>query len=503
MTGRPSHRVLLGGVFVDPTVNVQSGQGATGQVPALMPPFALQVQLQDRLQDIMQADPVLFAEAPEIAQAQGPAQFLIFLFYEGLQCHVPFGNLDGPVGGFFSHAFPRLNHPAVVPVPVSMNRIITPRAVRITAGRDPFESDAGGTCWMTWPPPVNKMVNPIRRVAGFVTLPMSQRLLQRKLCVAPMMERTDRHFRFLVRLISRRVHLYTEMVPAQVLLRGDRERRLQFHPDEHPLALQVGGDDPALLSRCARWARDFGYDEINLNIGCPSERVRAGRFGACLMLEPRRVADCVAAMSEAVAIPVTVKTRTGVDHHDTPEVLSRFVERVAAAGCGTFIIHARKAWLTGLSARENRRVPPLCHDRVIWLKREFPHLEIIVNGGVDTLEGASRFDGLTDGVMIGRAVYDDPYLLSRADRMFYGDGHAVPDRAAVVRGMLGYLRAELAAGTRLGAAARHLLNLFHGTPGARRWRRFLSEHMHRPGAGVEVLERALLQMEDRALGRVA
>lgn len=318
-----------------------------------------------------------------------------------------------------------------------------------------------------------------------------------------MMERTDRHFRLLLRLISRHVYLYTEMVPAQALLHGDRRRWLRFDPAEHPVALQLGGDDPAALARCARWAEEAGYDEVNLNVGCPSERVQAGRFGACLMLEPARVGECVAAMTAAVGIPVTVKTRTGVDDRDGYEVLRGFVDRVAAAGCGTFIIHARKAWLKGVSPKENRRIPPLDYERVIRLKREFAHLEIIVNGGINDLDAAWRLVGVLDGVMIGRAVYDDPYMLSGADRLFYGDDRLVPGREDVVRGMLPHLARELKAGERLTAVTRHMLNMYRGRPGGRAWRRFLSENAHRADAGAAVLEQALKHVAARSLGRVA
>jgi tRNA-dihydrouridine synthase A len=316
------------------------------------------------------------------------------------------------------------------------------------------------------------------------------------LCIAPMMQRTDRHFRRLLRLISRHAYLYTEMVTTQALMHGDAAALLRFHPDEHPLALQLGGDDPDALAECARMAADHGYDEVNLNVGCPSERVQAGRFGACLMLDPARVARCVAAMSRAVDIPVTVKTRLGVDDRDSHELLRAFVARVADAGCGTFIVHARKAWLRGLNPRENREVPPLCHDRVLRLKEEFPYLEIILNGGIITLNQAMQFNHGVDGVMIGRAAYDDPYMLRDVDRTCYGDDRPIPSRGAVVRAMLPYIDTELAAGTPLNAVTRHLLTLYHGVPGARAWRRALSENAHRPGAGVAVVRDALRRVEE-------
>lgn len=330
-----------------------------------------------------------------------------------------------------------------------------------------------------------------------VTIPSSPR----RVCVAPMMGRTDRHFRFLLRLISRHVYLYTEMVTTQALLHGDHVALLRFHAREHPVAVQLGGDDPRALAIGARMAQERGYDEVNLNIGCPSERVQAGRFGACLMLEPERVAECVAAMSGTASIPVTVKTRLGVDDRDSYGVLREFVARVADAGCRTFVVHARKAWLKGLSPRENREVPPLHHDRVSRLKADFPHLEVVINGGISTLAHAAGFMPAVDGVMIGRAVYDNPYMLAGVDGEFYGDGRAAADRGAVVRAMFPYIEAELSTGTRLNSISRHLLNLYHGMPGARAWRRFLSEHAHRPGAGIEVLECALSRMADPAPGR--
>lgn len=325
----------------------------------------------------------------------------------------------------------------------------------------------------------------------------------RRLCVAPMMERTDRHFRFLLRQISRHAYLYTEMVTSQALRHGDHAALLRFHAREHPVAVQLGGDDPQDLAAGARMAQDCGYDEVNLNIGCPSERVQAGRFGACLMLEPRRVARCVAAMGRAVSIPVTVKTRLGVDEHDSYELLRDFVARVADAGCATFVVHARKAWLKGLSPRENREVPPLHHDRVARLKADFPRLEVIINGGITSLPQAAGFLPGVDGVMMGRAAYDNPYLLAAADRTFYADDHPVPARGAVVRAMYPYIEAQLSAGTRLNSITRHMLNLYRGMAGARTWRRYLSEHAHRPGAGVEVLEHALRRMADAASDRAA
>jgi tRNA-dihydrouridine synthase A len=311
-----------------------------------------------------------------------------------------------------------------------------------------------------------------------------------RVSVAPMMDWTDRHCRYFLRLISRHVLLYTEMVTTGALLHGDRERFLAYHPDEHPLALQLGGSEPAELAACARMAEAHGYDEVNLNVGCPSDRVQSGRFGACLMAEPALVAECVAAMRGACCIPVTVKSRIGIDERDSYEDLTDFVSSVQAAGCGTFVIHARKAWLEGLSPKENREIPPLRYDVVHRLKADFPQLTIILNGGLKDLDTMAEELGRVDGVMLGREVYHNPYLLAEVDRRFYGDGHPVPSRHEVVARFLPYVAARLAEGVPLQAMTRHILGLFQGQPGARAWRRHLSENAHRRGAGVEVIEQA-------------
>ncbi len=328
-----------------------------------------------------------------------------------------------------------------------------------------------------------------RRVTRIETDTMHRRH-DHPLAVAPMMSCTDRHARYLLRLISRHVLLHTEMVTAEALVRGDPVRWLAHHPSEHPLALQVGGADPGVLARCARLGAVYGYDEINLNVGCPSDRVQSGRFGACLMAEPRRVADCVAAMRAAVSIPVTVKTRIGIDDHDDYDFLARFVDAVAAAGCDGFIVHARKAWLAGLSPKANREIPPLRHERVHRLKRERPDLRIVINGGIRTLAEARRQLAHVDGVMIGREAYHNPYLLAEADGLLYGDVRRAPSRHEVLERYLPYVEAERTRGTPLAPMARHLLGLFQGRPGARAWRRHLSEHGHRRGAGPEVLREA-------------
>lgn len=319
-----------------------------------------------------------------------------------------------------------------------------------------------------------------------------------RICVAPMLEWTDRHYRYFARLLSRHAGLYSEMVSAAALHHGDAGRLLAFDPAEKPLALQLGGSDPDLLARGARLGAEFGYDEINLNVGCPSPRVSRGRFGACLMLEPDCVADCVRAMGEAVALPVTVKTRIGVDQQDSFEALCRFIETVAQAGCRTFIVHARKAWLQGLSPKQNREVPPLRYDYVLDLKQAFPALRFVLNGGVLDLDQAAGWLDKLDGVMIGRAAYHDPYLLAGVDGRFYGDGHAVPSRAEVVERLLPYVQAQLAQGTRFHSIGRHLLGLFHGQPGGRAWRRHLSTAGARPDADGRVLREALAAVEAAA-----
>jgi tRNA-dihydrouridine synthase A len=306
-----------------------------------------------------------------------------------------------------------------------------------------------------------------------------------------MMDWTDRHCRYFLRLLSRHARLYTEMIPCGAVLHGDRTRALRFHPDERPLALQLGGSEPDELADCARIAADFGYDEINLNVGCPSGRVQTGRFGACLMAEPVRVAEGIAAMAAAVNLPVTVKTRTGIDDRDSEAFLHDFVATVAAAGCRSFIIHARKAWLRGLSPRENREVPPLDYAKVYRLKQAFPHLEIIVNGGITDLDQAESHLAHTDGVMLGRAAYHNPYLLAEVDRRLFGSRQPPPRREDVLAQLVPYLERELAAGTRPHHITRHILGLYQGVPGARAWRRRLSEGGHGGGARMELLRNVI------------
>jgi tRNA-dihydrouridine synthase A len=314
--------------------------------------------------------------------------------------------------------------------------------------------------------------------------------LDRRLSVAPMLDWTDRHCRYFLRLITRGTLLYTEMVTTGALIHGDRERHLGFDPAEHPLALQLGGSSPADLAACARMAEDRGYDEVNLNVGCPSDRVQNGRFGACLMAEPILVAECVAAMKEAVAVPVTVKTRIGIDHRDRYEDLTGFVAAVTAAGCDALIVHARKAWLQGLSPRENREVPPLRYDVVERLKDDFPALPIAINGGVTSLAQAGALLTRLDGVMIGREAYQNPWVLAGADRVIFGDSNPSPSSHGVLEAYIPYVEQNLSAGIPLNAMTRHILGLFQGRPGARAWRRHLSESAHLPGAGIEVLRAA-------------
>ncbi|MHA7632517.1 tRNA dihydrouridine(20/20a) synthase DusA [Corallococcus sp. M7] len=310
------------------------------------------------------------------------------------------------------------------------------------------------------------------------------------LCVAPMMDWTDRHCRYFFRLISRHTLLYTEMVTTGAILHGKRDRLLGFTPAEHPVALQLGGSEPADLAASARIGEEWGYDEINLNVGCPSDRVQSGRFGACLMAEPDLVARGVAAMREAVRIPVTVKSRIAIDDMEEWPTLEDFVRRVSAAGCTRFIVHARKAWLQGLSPKENRDVPPLRYDLVHRLKAEYPHLDISINGGIKTLDAAAEQLGHVDGVMMGRAPYESPYLLADADRRFFGGTQAPLTRHEVVDAMLPYIEAQMSEGAPLGAITRHMLGLFQGLPGARAWRRHLSENAHKDGASPEVVRAA-------------
>lgn len=316
---------------------------------------------------------------------------------------------------------------------------------------------------------------------------MNRTLPPRTLAIAPMMDWTDRHCRYLHRLLSRHTWLYTEMVTTGALLHADPRRWLEFDPVEHPVALQLGGSDPAELAQCARLGADMGYDEINLNVGCPSDRVTTGRFGACLMAEPQLVAECVAAMSAAVNIPVSVKTRVGIDEQDSYEQLHQFVRLVADAGCRIFIIHARKAWLTGLSPKENRTVPPLRYDLVFQLKHDFPALTILLNGGITTLDAAAQALQHVDGVMIGRSAYHQPSLLAHIDPRFYDATASAPKLDTVIERYAHYMVQQQQRGVRIHAMTRHTLGLLHGLPGARIFRRYLSDHAPLRGADARVL----------------
>ena len=322
------------------------------------------------------------------------------------------------------------------------------------------------------------------------------RPFSRRFSVAPMMDWTDRHCRVFHRLLTRRALMYTEMVTTGAILHGDRARLLGFDPAEHPVAVQLGGSDPAALAICARIAEDFGYDEINLNVGCPSDRVQEGRFGACLMAEPDLVGACVAAMKAAVAVPVTVKCRIGIDDQDPEAALDAMTRAVRAAGADALIVHARKAWLQGLSPRENRDVPPLDYDRVYRLKRANPDLEIGINGGVTTLEQARGHLQQVDGVMMGRAAYQEPWRLLEVDPVLYGEPAPVSSAKDAGLALVPYIERELARGTRLHSVTRHLHGLFHAVPGARAFRRHLATEGVKPGADARVLLEALAHVRD-------
>ena len=319
---------------------------------------------------------------------------------------------------------------------------------------------------------------------------MNSPATDQRVSVAPMMDWTDRHCRYFLRRVSPTALLYTEMVTAAAIHHGDHATLLAFDASEHPLALQLGGSDPALMAEAARRGADAGFDEININVGCPSDRVQSGRFGACLMESPELVAECLAAMQAVVDVPVTVKTRIGIDDNDNYEFLRRFVETVRGAGCSKLVVHARIAILEGLSPKENRSVPPLQYDRVYRLKQEFPDLFVVLNGGIKGVDDVDEVLPHVDGVMIGRQAYHDPYFLARLEQHL-DPSVPLPDRRDIVRAMLPYIETELARGERLGRITRHMLGLFAGEPGARAWRRYLSENAFREGAGIEVLLGAL------------
>ncbi|MBT3040041.1 MAG: tRNA dihydrouridine(20/20a) synthase DusA [Candidatus Thiodiazotropha sp. (ex Codakia orbicularis)] len=319
-------------------------------------------------------------------------------------------------------------------------------------------------------------------------------MIVRRLCIAPMLDWTDRYCRYFLRLISKHVVLYTEMVTTGALLHGNRARFLDFDPTEHPLALQLGGSDPQTLAECATLGSHWGYDEINLNVGCPSDRVQSGRFGACLMMTPGVVGDCVKAMRDSVTIDVTVKHRIGVDERDSYQELCDFVGTVSDAGCRTFIVHARKAWLQGLSPKQNREIPPLSYGTVHNLKLDFPDLEIIINGGITNLDQVGEQLQRVDGVMIGREAYHNPWILAEADRLIFGQSGSTLTRHQVVESLIPFVEHELSKGTPINRVTRHILGLFQGQPGARKWRRKLSEGSHLATADSGLLRRAAAQV---------
>jgi tRNA-dihydrouridine synthase A len=312
-----------------------------------------------------------------------------------------------------------------------------------------------------------------------------------KFCIPSMMDWTDRHCRFFHRLLSGRARLYSEMVTAQAVLHANRARLLGFSAEEHPVALQLGGSEPALLAQAAAIGEDFGYDEINLNVGCPSDRVQEGRFGACLMAEPDRVAGAVAAMQARVRVPVTVKCRIGIDDQDSEVDLERFIASIASTGCRTFIVHARKAWLQGLSPKQNREVPPLDYGRVYRLKAAHPELKVVLNGGVGSVAEAQEHLAHVDGVAVGRAAYQNPYLLADVDRRLFEVAAAMPSRRKVLEALVPYAERHLRGGGRLNNVTRHILGLYHGRPRARAFRRYLSERTPRDGTGIQVLREAI------------
>jgi tRNA-dihydrouridine synthase A len=328
-------------------------------------------------------------------------------------------------------------------------------------------------------------------------------MLDHRFSVAPMMDWTDRHCRVFHRLMSRRARLYTEMLTTGAIIHGDRRRLLGFDPSEHPVALQLGGSDPADLATAAKIGEEFGYDEINLNVGCPSDRVKDGRFGACLMAEPALVADGVAAMKRAVKIPVTVKCRIGIDDQDPEVALDVLARGVVAAGADALVVHARKAWLNGLSPKENRDIPPLDYDRVYRLKAALPDVPVIINGGIGSVAEAARHLDHADGVMLGRAAYQEPWRLLNVDPELFGQTAPYATMKDVFEAMFPYIEEQLAQGAKLHSMTRHFVGAFHGVPGARAFRRHLAENGVKSGAGVDVLRDAIALVEDRAAALVA
>lgn len=319
---------------------------------------------------------------------------------------------------------------------------------------------------------------------------MKPKTFDRRFCIAPMLDWTDSYCRGFHRLLTRNAVLYTEMVTTGALIYGDLDRHLRYQNSEHPIALQLGGSNPVHLAQSAKLAEEYGYDEVNLNVGCPSDRVQSGQFGACLMAQPQLVAECTQAMLEAVAIPVTVKCRIGIDQQDDYADLQHFVSTVAASGVDTFIVHARKAWLDGLSPKENRDIPPLNYDRVYLLKKEFPQLEIIINGGITSLAETKTHLQQVDGVMMGRAAYQSPHLLKEVDQRIYGEEKSMLSDAELLERLYDYVAERIDDGAQLKYITRHIVGLFQNRPGARQWRRYLSENAYKPGSGVEVIKAA-------------
>ena len=324
---------------------------------------------------------------------------------------------------------------------------------------------------------------------------ISSNKIDRRFCVAPMLDCTDRHARYFLRQISRHAVMYTEMVTTGALIHGDRSRFLDFDTAEHPIALQLGGSDPSAMAQCAEFAQEWGYDEVNINVGCPSDRVQSGSFGACLMQSPQLVAENVQAMASQVNIPITVKTRIGVDEQEPKQALWQLTDAVASAGCEVLLIHARKAWLKGLSPKENRDIPPLDYEIVYALKKDFPELEIIINGGIKTLKECQQHLQVVDGVMMGREAYSNPYILSQVDEILYQEDGSVLSREAVLMNYIEYCKDRLSEGTRLNHLSRHIIGLYHGEPNSRLWRQHISDHAHQEGAGLEVLFDAQIKQQ--------
>lgn len=313
----------------------------------------------------------------------------------------------------------------------------------------------------------------------------------RRFCVAPMLDWTDRHERYLLRLISKHALLYSEMVTTGALIHGDIERHLQYNTEEHPIALQLGGSNPKDMASCAKLAEDYGYDEVNINVGCPSDRVQHGAFGACLMAEAKLVAENVSAMRDVVNIPITVKNRIAIDEMPEYETLHNFLTIVSEAGCRTFIIHARKAWLKGLSPKQNRDIPPLNYELVYQMKREFPELEIIINGGIKTIEECKQHLTQIDGIMMGREVYHNPFIMSDIDQQLYNDATTIKQSEFdILNHYIDYMQEQLKQGVYLKHMSRHLLGLFSGKPGAKAWRRHISENAYKPESGIEIIQQA-------------